>query len=37
MTIGAISGSYMYPSINYVNNQASPVAEEEGGSLTVEY
>ena len=29
MTIGAISGSYMYPAINYVSNQFSPAAEEE--------
>lgn len=29
MTIGAISGSYMYPVVNYVSNQVSPVADEE--------
>ncbi|MBQ8280495.1 MAG: hypothetical protein IJZ23_11690 [Roseburia sp.] len=27
MTIGAISGSYMYPAVNYVSNQVSPVAD----------
>lgn len=27
MTIGAISGSYMYPSVNYVSNQVSPTAD----------
>lgn len=30
MTIGAVSGSYMYPAVNYVSNQVSPVADEEG-------
>lgn len=29
MTIGAVSGSYMYPAVNYVSNQVSPVADEE--------
>lgn len=29
MTIGAISGSYIYPAISYVSNQVSPVADEE--------
>ena len=29
MTIGAVSGSYMYPAVSYVSNQASPVADEE--------
>lgn len=28
MTIGAVSGSYMYPAVSYVSNQVSPVAEE---------
>lgn len=27
MTIGAVSGSYMYSPISYVNNQVSPVAD----------
>lgn len=29
MTIGAISGSYMYPTVNYVSNQVSPTADSE--------
>ena len=29
MTIGAVSGSYMYPAVNYVSNQVSPVADSE--------
>lgn len=28
MTIGAISGSYMYPTVPYVSNQTSPLADE---------
>lgn len=27
MTIGAISGSYMYPAVSYVSNQVSPAAD----------
>ena len=33
MTIGAISGSYMYPAINYVSNQFSPAADEENNKV----
>lgn len=29
MTIGAISGSYIYPAVNYVSNQVSPTADSE--------
>lgn len=28
MTIGAVSGSYMYPALNYVSNQVSPNAAD---------
>ena len=35
MTIGAVSGSYMYPAVSYVSNQASPVAEEESKKIGV--
>ena len=33
MTIGAISGSNLYPSINYVSNQVSPVTDEESKKI----
>lgn len=33
MTIGAVSGSYMYPAVSYVSNQVSPVAEEESKKI----
>jgi len=33
MTIGAVSGSYMYPSVNYVSNQVSPATEEESKKI----
>ena len=34
MTIGAISGSYMYPSANYISNQISPTANsDEAGKV----
>jgi len=33
MTIGAISGSYMYPAINYVSNQVSPAVPEESKKI----
>lgn len=33
MTIGAISGSYTYPAVTYVSNQASPVADESTGKI----
>lgn len=30
MTIGAVSGSYMYPAVGYVSNQVSPSADSNG-------
>ncbi len=33
MTIGAVSGSYMYPAVSYVSNQVSPAAEEENKKI----
>lgn len=33
MTIGAVSGSYMYPAVSYVSNQVSPAAEEESKKI----
>lgn len=33
MTIGAISGSYIYPAVTYVSNQTSPISDETTGKI----